>query len=260
MQRGEGLPSLAELERDFGAYARSVGFKGDVNQLWEEAQAVAAATSLGQEVGETALKKAADIQLRPLPEGGAVSSPPRRGVPWKPNGDHPATTGGRKETGDDKNGHGLSGGHKGGTLPMAAQECFQQAEVLCQRQRFSEAVPLFRRTLEILQESGLGTEPGTSGAVITAEVWAHLGVAMQSLDQVPEAIESYKRAVSLDPALHVCFANLATLHAYLNDSQKALEYIGSAIELDPENRTYTQLRRQFDCQAQETSEVGQDFF
>eukprot|EP00439_Symbiodinium_sp_Y106_P013736 s5176_g1.t5 len=265
----QGQPSLAELERDFGAYARSVGFKGDVNQLWEEAQAVAAATSLGQEVGDSALKKvrdalsrreapvAADIQLRPLPEGAAVSSPPRRGVPWKPNGDHPPTAGGHKETGGEKSGH-LSGGRQGGALPLAAQECFQQAEALCQRQRFSEAVPLFRRTLEVLQESGLGL-PGTSGAVIKAEVWAHLGVAMQSLDQVPEAIESYKRAVSLDPALHVCFANLATLHAYLNDSKKALEYIGNAIELDPENRTYTQLRCQFlDCQSQETSEVDKE--
>ncbi|CAE7230040.1 unnamed protein product [Symbiodinium natans] len=265
VQATKGLPSLAELERDFGAYARSVGFKGDVNQLWEEAQAVAAATSLGQEVGDTALKKvrdalarreapvAADIQLRPSSDGAAVSSPPRRGVPWKPNGDH--FPGGHKETGGDKS-ELLSDGRKGGTLPLAAQDCFQQAEVLCQRQRFSEAVPLFRRTLEILQESGLGSEPGTNGAVITAEVWAHLGVAMQSLDQVPEAIESYKRAVALDPALHVCFANLATLHAYLNDSKKALEYIGSAIDLDRENRTYTQLRRQFlDCQVQEASEV-----
>ncbi|CAE7648194.1 unnamed protein product [Symbiodinium sp. KB8] len=265
----QGPPSLAELERDFGAYARSVGFKGDVNQLWEEAQAVAAATSLGQEVGDSALKKvrdalsrreapvAADIQLRPLPEGAAVSSPPRRGVPWKPNGDHTPNAGVHKEIGGEKNGH-LSGGRHGGALPLAAQECFQQAEALCQRQRFSEAVPLFRRTLEVLQESGLGL-PGTSGAVITAEVWAHLGVAMQSLDQVPEAIESYKRAVSLDPALHVCFANLATLHAYLNDSKKALEYIGNAIELDPENRTYTQLRYQFlDCQSQETSEVDKE--
>jgi len=248
-------PSLAELERDFGAYARSVGFQGDVSQLWEEAQAVAA-TTMGQEVGDSALKKvrdallrreapvAADIQLRPQPGGAPTSSPPRRGVPRKPTADA-QNAGGHKETNGDKHGHAPSDGRRGSPLPQAAQESFQQAEVLCQRQRFSEAVPFFRRTLETLQESGLGTEPGTNGAVITAEVWAHLGVAMQSLDRVPEAVDSYQRAVSLDPALHVCFANLATLHAYLNDSKRALEYIGTAIELDPENRTYKQLRRQF---------------
>ena len=29
--------TLADLERDFAEFARSVGFKGDVSQLWEEA-------------------------------------------------------------------------------------------------------------------------------------------------------------------------------------------------------------------------------
>ena len=79
-------------------------------------------------------------------------------------------------------------------------------------------------------------------AAVSAEVWAHLGVAMQSLDRVPEAIDSYKRAVGLDPSLHVCLANLATLHAYLSDRERALEYIDRALKLDPESATYGQIR------------------
>merc|ERR1719436_2401147 len=78
---------------------------------------------------------------------------------------------------------------------------------------------------------------------VTAEVWAHLGVAMQSLDRVPEAIDSYRRAVSLDSSLHVCFANLATLHAYLQERERALEYIAEALTLDPSNPTYSQIRQ-----------------
>eukprot|EP00913_Durusdinium_trenchii_P002668 g2469.t1 len=68
---------------------------------------------------------------------------------------------------------------------------------------------------------------------------------MQSLDRVPEAIDSYQRAVSLDPGLHVCFANLATLHAYLHEKPKALEYISKALEVEPGNPTYNALRSRY---------------
>lgn len=237
---GRNGPSLAELERSFGEFARSVGFKGDVSQLWEEAQAVAAkqAGEIPKGREERSIERpwreerpvAADVQLRPSADSADVPSPPRRGVPWKSSGNGAGVT--------PKDEEGTS---KGG-LPVAAQECFQQAEALCARQRFSEAVPLFRRTLEILQDAEAAE--GLAGAA-AAEVWAHLGVAMQSLDRVPEAIDSYQRAVSLDPGLHVCFANLATLHAYLHEKPKALEYISKALEVEPGNPTYNALRSKF---------------
>lgn len=226
---------LADLERDFAEFARSVGFTGDVSQLWEEAQAAAA-----KEAEEKAPQKpqarrderpvAADIQLRPSADSADVPSPPRRGVPWKSTG--AGVTPKEEESSTTSQSKGV--------LPLAAQECFQQAEALCARQRFSEAVPLFRRTLEILQDAS-----GSVGAAAAAEVWAHLGVAMQSLDRVPEAIDSYRRAVAMDAGLHVCFANLATLHAYLHEKDQALEYIAKALEVEPGNPTYLALRSQF---------------
>eukprot|EP00931_Biecheleriopsis_adriatica_P048962 TRINITY_DN28309_c0_g1_i1.p1 TRINITY_DN28309_c0_g1~~TRINITY_DN28309_c0_g1_i1.p1 ORF type:complete len:2149 (-),score=712.35 TRINITY_DN28309_c0_g1_i1:139-6585(-) len=255
---------MSEMERDFGEFARSVGFKGDVATLWEEAQAQAAAS--GAEALNPALPRreapvAADIQLRPAP-GSQTPSPPRRGVPTRSgqSGSYPVSPG-RRAPDDDpssQDGEVETGGRtsssqsstsqpgQSGPLPAAAQETFQQAEALCQRQRFAEAVPLFRRTLALLEEAGLpASVPGSPAAAVAAEVWAHLGVAMQSLDRVPDAISSYRQAVALDPSLHVCFANLATLHAYLNENEHAVEYISKAIELDPQNPTYAQLRSQF---------------
>ncbi|CAJ1358040.1 unnamed protein product [Effrenium voratum] len=78
---------------------------------------------------------------------------------------------------------------------------------------------------------------------------------MQSLDRVPEAIDSYQRAVSLDASLHVCFANLATLHAYLHERDKALEYIAKALEVEPENPTYTMLRSQFSADKEKAQDA-----
>eukprot|EP00435_Cladocopium_sp_Y103_P056213 s187_g18.t3 len=232
--------TLADLERDFAEFARSVGFKGDVSQLWEEAQAAAAKEAEKAPVQKARRDErpvAADVQLRPSADSGDVPSPPRRGVPWKSSG--AGVTPKEQETRTSSK----------SVLPLAAQECFQQAEALCARQRFSEAVPLFRRTLEILQDAS-----GSVCAAAAAEVWAHLGVAMQSLDRVPEAIDSYRRAVAMDAGLHVCFANLATLHAYLHEKEQALEYIAKALEVEPANPTYLALRSQFLTEPKEESQ------
>jgi len=123
-------------------------------------------------------------------------------------------------------------------LPPGAKEAFRRAENLCEQQRFTEAVPEFKEVLRILDK-----HPGSAPQVVVAEVWAHLGVAMQSLDRVPEAVDSYKTAVTCDPTLHVCFANLATLHAYLQENERALDYIGKAVALDPQNSTYLQIKQ-----------------
>lgn len=126
-------------------------------------------------------------------------------------------------------------------LPLVVRETFRRAEALCERQKYDEAVPCFQQVLSIL-DSGSQEVEGVQ-PVVVAEVWAHLGVAMQSLDRVREAIDSYKRAVALDVSLHVCFANLATLHAYLSEHEAATEYISKALTLDPNNATYNQIRR-----------------
>merc|ERR1719331_1103125 len=129
-------------------------------------------------------------------------------------------------------------------LPAVVRDAFRRAEALCERQKFDEAVPCFQQVLSILE----GGSPDVEGVqpVVIAEVWAHLGVAMQSLDKVREAIDSYQRAVALDGSLHVCFANLATLHAYLNEHEAAAGYIAKALALDSNNPTYNQIRRHLD--------------
>merc|ERR1712008_306119 len=115
-------------------------------------------------------------------------------------------------------------------------EAFQHAQLCCEQQRFNEAVPLFRRILRALEDEG--QQEGISRSAV-AEVWAHLGVAMQSLDRVAEAVESYQKAASLDPSLHAC----------LQERDRAVEYIERALALDSTNPTYAQIRSQLEAAA-----------
>lgn len=118
-----------------------------------------------------------------------------------------------------------------------AAEVFERAEALCEDQHFEEAAGLFRRVLAALKWS-----PDRKLRAVEAEVWAHLGVAMQSLDDIEAAIDSYRSAVKLDPTLHVCFANLATLYVYLEDAKSARENIERALELQPQNQAYLDIQ------------------
>mmetsp|Transcript_9526 Transcript_9526/g.24303 ORF Transcript_9526/g.24303 Transcript_9526/m.24303 type:complete len:125 (-) Transcript_9526:78-452(-) len=91
----------------------------------------------------------------------------------------------------------------------------------------------FERTLELLQQ-------GDSGEfqVQEAEVWAQLGVAMQSTDRASEALQAYQQAVQLAPEHHACHANLAMLYGHQKDFKLASEHIGIALRLDPQNESY----------------------
>jgi len=120
------------------------------------------------------------------------------------------------------------------------EEVFQQASMLCDSQRYEEALPLFHELLMLLQEAD-----APSMRSLEAEARAHLGVALQSLGRVEDAIAAYCSAVEQDPSLHVCHANLAQLHAYLEDRKAARAHIDLAIHLDPTNELYRQLDEQF---------------
>lgn len=67
-------------------------------------------------------------------------------------------------------------------------------------------------------------------------------MAMQSRDCLPGAIGCYRRAVSLDRSLHVCFADLETLRAHLHEPEPAFEHIARAMALVPGNTTYRLIR------------------
>lgn len=110
----------------------------------------------------------------------------------------------------------------------SAAEVYSKAECLCEIGKFRQAVPLFKQVISALH----GSADARLG-LVEAEVWAHLGVTMQSLDDIEAAIDSYRKALELDPSLHVCFANLATLYSYMGDGKNAQENIQRALELIP---------------------------
>lgn len=165
---------------------------------------------------------AADVDLS------AVGRKVVRGYPDSPPGRHQTGDGGAASSSS--------------TLFAKTHRAFQEAEALCEQQRFAEAVPLFQQVLQAIDHDQELNAP----AAFVAEVWAHMGVAVQSLDRVPEAIKCYKKALTNDATLHVCFANLATLHGYLRDVPSAVEYIRQALVLDPQNETYIQIKCQLD--------------
>lgn len=117
-----------------------------------------------------------------------------------------------------------------------AAEVLTYAESLCEGGHYKEAAVLFRRILAALQRN---PEPRLKS--VEAEVWAHMGVTMQSLDDIESAISSYRNAVSLDPSLHVCWANLATLHLYMRDYEEAVHNITQALALCPDWQDYNDI-------------------
>ena len=44
--------------------------------------------------------------------------------------------------------------------------------------------------------------------------------------------------------MHVCFANLASLHVYLTDLERARCFIKTALKLDPENEVYRKIGKE----------------
>ncbi|CAD7933985.1 unnamed protein product [Amoebophrya sp. A120] len=152
---------------------------------------------------------------------------------------------------------------------------FHLAEQLCEEMRWKEAETMFKKVKKILETHGqevvlvannsnppavaagdananpneqkLAIKSSGSSAEKTyndislSETLAHLGVVMQSLDKVEEAIDYYTQATDLDPNLHVCYANLASLHVYLGEKKMAMDCIQKAVGIEPENETYLQI-------------------
>jgi len=170
----------------------------------------------------------ADHALNSSPNGGAMLSVGTRlpSVAEEPSGNSPTSGGpGPEEEAD-------------------LEAVFQEAEALCDTQRYEEALPIFHEILSALKDQGWSVRSHNMRS-LEAEVRAHLGVALQSLGRVEDAIEAYSSAVQRDPSLHVCQANLAQLHAYLEDPVRARMHLNAALRLDPTNLMYTQLDEQF---------------
>jgi len=241
---------LEALRRDFDALARAEGFEGDTGPLWAEAQAQARAGQLQErqqwaEVSQAPpppwLREAPateDVQLQKprqleMPGGGYPQSPPTgihhggppMDTPPRCANSGPAPMGAYPDSPPGPPGYPASPGRgptpapvppeppphtteaDDGQLSTSVHETFRRAEACCQQHRFAEAVPLFQRVLQVLTK----TKELEAPPEVIAEVWAHLGVSMQSLQRVPEAIDSYRQALLLDPSLHICRTNLENL-------------------------------------------------
>merc|ERR1712129_181115 len=136
-----------------------------------------------------------------------------------------------------------SGSNSGASSGSDAAKALRRAEALCSEQRFEEVVPLLEDALRALRMRGAGESLASgqgwqSTQSMQAELWAHLGVAHQSLGRMHEALASYGRAAALNPSLHACFANLAVLHRYLGNLELARRHIDSALVGSPDDDSY----------------------
>ena len=102
------------------------------------------------------------------------------------------------------------------------------------------------KVLRLLREGGRDRADQQALHAAQADVWAHLGVALQSQDRLHEALASYGRAVALNPGMHACFANLAALHNYLANTDMARKYIDKALALRPDSEPYRKIREQLE--------------
>jgi len=147
-------------------------------------------------------------------------------------------------------------------------QLFRHAEELSEQKQFQAAVTTFDRVLSLYESTsnrntmnnrestGNSTDVNQSSEYVyggilygenstfAAEVWAHKGVALQSLGHVEDAIEAYAEGTRLDPTMHVCFANLASLAAYLGKWNMAKEMITEALKMEPHNEVYFDILRQ----------------
>eukprot|EP00392_Amoebophrya_sp_AT5.2_P006471 g6483.t1 len=135
------------------------------------------------------------------------------------------------------------------------QTLFHLAEHLCEEKKWGDAERMFLKLQTIVEKHGVAGEAGDQEKemnlqennkvfreISLSEIFAHLGVVMQSLDRVDDAIKYYHQAVGLDKQLHVCYANLASLYVYVGDGKKGRECIEEALTLDPGNETYIAIK------------------
>eukprot|EP00435_Cladocopium_sp_Y103_P045556 s836_g13.t1 len=122
----------------------------------------------------------------------------------------------------------------------ALKKAYSFAEALCDAQRYRDALPLLGKIIDV----GLSKPHWLEAAGIRpADVWAYTGVAKQGESLTEESIKAYCEAIRLDPLLHVCHANLASLYSFQEDDAKARHHIAIALRLDPESQAYVELAK-----------------
>jgi len=130
---------------------------------------------------------------------------------------------------------------------MKAENMFHDAVDLCSEGNFSEAVALLEQAsavLSRLSKPEISKNDAETLKILESDIYGQLGVAFQSLSQVPEAIEAYTTAVDVDPQAHACHANLAVLLHHQSRMKDAENHARIAIDLAPEIDEYQTLLSQ----------------
>lgn len=91
-----------------------------------------------------------------------------------------------------------------------------------------------------LLERAASLEPGAGG-----EKWARLWlgvIQMETLGDVEACLESFGRALEIDPRFHLALLNMATLHDYLDDGPEVYLTLWQYLKLKPgDDKAWTQL-------------------
>ena len=104
--------------------------------------------------------------------------------------------------------------------PAEAKALFFQGVALAATGRFAEAETTYRRALAL---------DGND-----FKTWNNLaGVLFDSLDKPMDAIRCMERAMKLEPQNKLGWSNLASMVGRLGRHEKALEFAGRALALDP---------------------------
>jgi tetratricopeptide (TPR) repeat protein len=104
--------------------------------------------------------------------------------------------------------------------PAEAKALFFQGVALAAMGRFVEAETTYRRALK-LDDTDF-------------KAWNNLaGILFDSLDKPMDAIRCMERAVKLEPQNKLGWSNLASMVGRLGRHEKALEFAGRALALDP---------------------------
>jgi tetratricopeptide (TPR) repeat protein len=128
-----------------------------------------------------------------------------------------------------------------------AEHLFHQAVDKCTDAEFGEAVVLLEKaakTLASLSRAETDMNDSDMLRILESDIYGQLGVAYQSLSQVPEAIQAYTTAVDVDPEAHACHANLAVLLQHQSRLKEAEDHALRAAELAPDIEEYTDLVEQ----------------
>jgi len=105
--------------------------------------------------------------------------------------------------------------------PADAKALFYQGVALASMGRFVEAETIYRRALE-LDSSDFKT-------------WNNLaGILFDSLNKPAEGLRCMERATKIEPQNKLGWANLASMAGRLGRHERALEFAGRALALDPE--------------------------